>query len=166
MGKGALDLGSENTAQAVHQFEVFHHRAKAVAANFGVQRLDDHFDVVLGQAAVELVVLQTLQRHDRRDLSVRHELPTEVEKGRQVGVREVVGLVRISLFIRGGGDVTGRRAGRHQGMTREWHVLVIGFRDRSAAEIVGMFATRRFQSRQQSVIQSSGRQRVGGRTSR
>lgn len=103
------------------------------------------------------MVLETLKRHDGGDLSIRHKLPTEVEKGRQVGMREVVGLVRISLFVRGVRDVTGRRAGRHQGMTREWHVLVIGFGDRSAAEIVGVFPTRRFQSRQQSVIPSSVR---------
>ena len=52
----------------------------------------------------------------------------------------------VCLFGGGIGDVAGWWAGGHQSVTREGHVLVVGFGDRTAAEVVSMFAARALES--------------------
>ena len=63
------------------------------------------------------MVLETLERHDRRDLPFRDELAAEVEERSEIDVREVVGLVRICLFGGRVADVAGWWACGHQCVT-------------------------------------------------
>lgn len=139
-------LGAHDAAQAVLELEVLDDGTEAVAAHLSVEGVDDDLDVVATQFVVQIVVLEALERHDRRDLAFRHELPTEVQKGRQIGDGEVIGLVRVWLFMRCVGDVAGRWTRCHQGVARERHVLVVGFGDGPSAEIICVFTAGAFQS--------------------
>lgn len=45
-GYTKVDLGSQHTTQAIYKFKVLDDRTKAVATNFGVQGVDDDFNVI------------------------------------------------------------------------------------------------------------------------
>lgn len=139
-------LGAHDAAQAILEFKVLDDGTEAVAAYFGVEGFDDDLDVIATQVVVQLVVLEALERHDRRDLAFRHKLSTKIQKSRKIGDGEIVGLVRVWLFMRRVGDVARWWTRRHQGVARERHVLIVGFGDGPSAEIICVFATGTFQS--------------------
>lgn len=141
-----IDLGTQYAAQAVHELEVFDDSAESIAAHFSVESINDDSDIFAAEGGVELVVLETLQSHDRGDLSVCHELSTEIEEGREVGMWKIWGLVRVRCFGCGRGDIARRRAGCHKRMAGEWHIFIIGLSHRPTAEVVCVFTTRPFQS--------------------
>lgn len=145
-GNASVHLRAYDAAQAVLELEVLDDGTEAVAADFGVEGFDDDFDVIATQIGVQFVVLEALKRHDRRDLAFCHELSTEVQESRKIGEGEVVGLVRVRLFMRRVGDIARRWTRCHQGVARERHVLVVGFGDGPSTEIIGVFATGTFQS--------------------
>lgn len=145
-GHTEIDLGAEHTAQTIYQLEILDHSAEAVAADLGVERVHNDLDVVASQRCVQLVVLETLQRHDGRDLSFCHELSTEVEECAEVCVWKIRCLVRVWLFVCCFRNVARRWACCHQGVSGKRHVFVVGFCDRPSTEVVRMFAAGTFES--------------------
>lgn len=107
---------TKDAAETVNQFKVFHDGSKAVAANFGIEGFDDDLNVFASKRMVELMVLEALEGHDGRDLSICDKLATEVEQGAEIGQRKIVGLVWVCLFGSCVGNVARWRATGHQGV--------------------------------------------------
>lgn len=145
-GHAEFDLGAEHAAQTVYQLEVLDDSAEPVAADLGVERVHDDLDVVASQRRVQLVIFETLQRHNGRDLSFCHELSAEIQERAEVCVWQIRRLVRIWLFGGCFRNVAGRWARCHQGVSGKRHVFVVGFCDRPSAEVVRVFAARAFES--------------------
>lgn len=79
VGRGqGIHLGPQDTAETIGQLKVLDHGSKAITPDFVVEGVDDGFDVVAGQTAIQVVVFETLQGHDGRDLPFRHQLATQV----------------------------------------------------------------------------------------
>lgn len=121
-----------------------------------MQRVHDELDVLPRQGVVHLVVLEALQRHDRRDLPLRDQLAAEVQQRRQVRGRQVVRLVRVHLSVGRVVDVGRRRTRGHQGVAGERCVLlVVAGGSGSSTEIFGVVAAGCFEALHLSVqIQS------------
>lgn len=145
-GHAEIDLGAEHAAQTIYQLKVLDYSAEAVAADLGVERVHDDLDIIASQRRVQLVVLETLQRHDGCDLSFCHELSTEVEEGAEICVWEIRRLVWVWLFVCCFRNVARRWACCHQGVSGKRHVFVVGFCDGPSAEVVRMFAAGAFKS--------------------
>ena len=79
------------------------------------------------------MVLQALQSHDRRDLTIGNELTTQVEKRAQVRKRQIWCFVRVRLFWCRIGDIARWWATGHESVTGEGHVLIVGLSDRATA---------------------------------
>lgn len=55
-----INIGAQNTAQAIDQLEILDDGTEAVAADFSIECFDDDLDVIAAEGWVELVVLQAL----------------------------------------------------------------------------------------------------------
>lgn len=111
-----LGFRIQHTGKAIHKLKVFHNGPKTIAADLGIEGFDDDFDIFPSQPTIELVIFEALQRHDRRDLPLRHQLSAEIEERGQIDVRQVVRLVWVGLLVRRRGDVAGGWTGGHQRM--------------------------------------------------
>ncbi|KKA17355.1 hypothetical protein T310_8820, partial [Rasamsonia emersonii CBS 393.64] len=140
-----LELGPQDTAQAILQLKVLDHRAEPVASDLGVQRVDDRLDVLPRQRVVQFVVLQALQHHNRRYLTLRDELLAEIQQRLQVRRWQVVRLVRVLIPFRHVFDMAGRRTRRHERMAGEEHLILYVF-SCLTTEILGVVAAWSFQS--------------------
>ena len=74
-----IDCRAQHATQAINKLKVLDNSTKAVTADLSVESLNDHLDVVAAERLIQLMVLQALQGHDRRDLAVCDELATQVE---------------------------------------------------------------------------------------
>lgn len=82
-----IDCRAQHATQAINELKVLDDSTEAVTADLGVESLNDHLDVVAAERLIQLVVLQALQGHDRRDLAVCDELATQVEQSAEIGKR-------------------------------------------------------------------------------